>query len=87
MLVQIRANGESKRVTVGWHRDVAPDQARKDAAKLIVYIKAGLPPVETEPKAEATVADLADHDGDGVVCECMHRQDALTATKSLLRGK
>ncbi len=68
-VVQVRANGKSKRVTVGWHRDVAPDQARKDAAKLIACIKAGLTPVETEPKLEATVADLADRDGDGVVCE------------------
>ena len=39
-------------------RDVAPDRARKDAAKIIARLKAGLPPVEQEP--EPTVADLAE---------------------------
>ena len=59
-VVQARANGKSTRVTVGRHGDVAPDQARKDAARLIARIKAGLPPVETEPEAPPTVADLAE---------------------------
>ena len=57
-VVQARANGRSRRVTVGRHGDVAPDRARKDAAKIIARLKAGLPPVEQEP--EPIVADLAE---------------------------
>ena len=57
-VVQTRANGKSRRVTLGRHGDIAPDQARKDAAKIITRLKDGLPPVETEP--EPTVADLAE---------------------------
>ena len=59
-VVQARANGKSRRVTVGRHGDVAPDQARKDAAEIIARLKAGLPPVEQEPEPEPTVADLAE---------------------------
>ena len=42
---------------MGRHGDIAPDRAHKEAAKIIVRIKAGLPPVEPEPPP--TVADLA----------------------------
>ena len=59
-VVQARSNGKSRRVAVGRHGDVAPDQARKDAAGIIARIKAGLPPVEEEPAAPPTVADLAE---------------------------
>ena len=59
-VVQTRANGKSRRVTLGRHGDIAPDQARKDAAKIIARLKDGLPPVETEPEPEPTVADLAE---------------------------
>ena len=59
-VVQTRANGKSRRVTLGRHGDIAPDQARKDAAKIITRLKDGLPPVETEPEPEPTVADLAE---------------------------
>ena len=59
-VVQTRSNGSSKRVTIGRHGDIAPDQARKDAAGVIARLKAGLPPVETEPEAPPTVADLAE---------------------------
>ncbi|MCY4431843.1 MAG: integrase arm-type DNA-binding domain-containing protein, partial [Rhodospirillales bacterium] len=59
-VVQTRANGKSKRFTVGRHGDIAPDQARKDAANIIARLKAGLPPVEQEPQPEPTVADLAE---------------------------
>jgi len=58
-VVQTRVAGKSRRVTVGRHGDVAPDRARKDAAKIIARVKAGLPPVEIEPEAPPTVADLA----------------------------
>ena len=59
-VVQTRANGKSRRVTLGRHGDIAPDQARKDAAKIITRLKDGLPPVETEPEPKPTVADLAE---------------------------
>ena len=59
-VVQTRSNGSSKRVTIGRHGDIAPDQARKDAAGVIARLKAGLPPVETEPEAPPTVTDLAE---------------------------
>ncbi len=58
--MQTRANGKSKRFTVGHHGDIAPDQTRKDAANIIVCLKAGLPPVEQEPQPEPTVAALAE---------------------------
>lgn len=59
-VVQTRAGGKSRRVAVGRHGDIAPDRARKDAARIIARIKAGLPPVEAEPEAPPTVADLAE---------------------------
>ena len=59
-VVQTRANGKSKRFTVGRHGDIAPDQARRAAAKIIGRLKAGLPPVEKEPEPEPTVAHLAE---------------------------
>ena len=59
-VVQARRNGKSIRATVGRHGDVAPDEARKDAAKLLARIKAGRPLVEPDPKPEPTVADLAE---------------------------
>ena len=54
-VVQARANGKSRRVTVGRHGDIAPDQACKDAAKIIARLKAGLPPVEQEPDSVPSV--------------------------------
>ena len=59
--VQTRANGRSRRVTLGCHGDTAPGQVRKDAAKIIVRMKAGLPPVEQEPEPEPAVADPGGH--------------------------
>ena len=59
-VVQARSNGKSRRVAVGRHGDIAPDQARKDAAGIIARIKAGLPPKLVEPEAPPTVADLAE---------------------------
>ncbi len=58
-VVQTRANGKSRRFTVGRHGDIAPDQARKNAAKIIARLKTGLPAVEQAPEPEPTVADLA----------------------------
>ena len=60
-LVQTRAGGKSKRITVGRHGVVSADQARRKAAQMIARIKAGEDP---EPPAVTsadtpTVADLA----------------------------
>ena len=57
-VVQTRAGGRSKRVRVGRHGDLSPDQARKEAARLIACIKAG-EPLEAEAPPP-TVADLAE---------------------------
>ena len=59
-VVQTRRAGRSKRVTVGRHGDISPDQARKEAARIIARIKAGEPPVPEVPKAEPTMAELAE---------------------------
>ena len=59
-VVQTRRAGRSKRVTVGRHGDISPDQARKEAARIIARIKAGEPPVPEVPKVEPTVAELAE---------------------------
>ena len=57
-VAQTRANGKSRRFTIGRHGDIAPDRASKDAANIIARLKVGLPPVEPGP--EHTVADLAE---------------------------
>ena len=59
-VAQARAKGRSVRATVGRHGDIAPAEARREAAKLLARIKAGLPPVEPEPEPAPTVADLAE---------------------------
>jgi len=59
-VIQVRSQGRSLRLSLGRHGDIAPDQARKDATRIIARIKAGLPPVETQPEAPPTVADLAE---------------------------
>ncbi len=58
-VVQSRAGGKSRRATVGRHGAIAPDRARKEAARLIARIKAGQPLAEAAPEAPPTVADLA----------------------------
>ena len=59
-VLQTRAFGRSKRVTVGRHGTVTADEARKQAARIIARIKAGEPPVLDEPVADPTVGDLAE---------------------------
>ena len=60
-VVQTRAFGRSKRVTLGEHGNpLSADQARKEAAEVIVRIKTGQPPSPPEPANDPTVADLAD---------------------------
>ena len=43
-LVQTRASGKSRRITVGRHGVVSADQARRKAAQMIARIKAGEDP-------------------------------------------
>ena len=59
-IVQTRAFGRSKRVTLGTHGPLAAERARKDAAAVIARIKKGQSPVEPEPTPEPTIADLAE---------------------------
>ena len=59
-VVQTRAFGRSKRVTLGRHGELSPEQARKKAASVIAWIKAGESPVPSEPAPDPTVADLAE---------------------------
>ena len=59
-VVQTRALGRSKRITVGRHGEIAPDQARKEAAGIIARIKAGESPVPEDPVPDPTVGDLAE---------------------------
>ena len=59
-VVQTRAFGRSKRVTVGRHGTLTADEARKEAARIITRIKAGESPVPERPAAEPTVRDLAE---------------------------
>ena len=40
-LVQTRVGGKSKRIAVGRHSVISPDQARRKAARMIARIKAG----------------------------------------------
>ena len=59
-VVQTRAFGRSKRVTLGSHGKLTAEQARKNAAAVIARIKKGQPPVPPEPAPVPTVADLAE---------------------------
>ena len=61
-VVQTRALGRSKRVSLGKHGDITTEIARKNATAVIARIKKGQPPVpaEPEPAPEPTVADLAE---------------------------
>ena len=59
-VVQTRCAGRSKRVTVGRHGDVSPNQARKEAARIVACIKTGEAPIPVAPKADSTTAELAE---------------------------
>ena len=59
-VVQTRFVGSPKRITVGRHGDVSPDQARKEAARIIARIKDGETPIPVAPKAAPTMAELAE---------------------------
>ena len=61
-VVQTRALGRSKRVSLGQHGDTnfSVDHARRKAADVIARIKVGQPAVPPEPAPDPTVADLAE---------------------------
>ena len=59
-VVQTRAFGRSKRVTLGTYGKLTAEKARKNAAAVIARIKKGQPPVPPEPAPVPTVADLAE---------------------------
>ena len=59
-VVQTRAFGRSKRVTLGRYPALTPEAARKDATAVIARIKKGQSPVPPEPAPVPTVADLAE---------------------------
>ena len=59
-VVQCRARGAPKRVTLGRHGEMTPDQARETAATVIDRIKSGEDPMNPPPPPEITVADLAE---------------------------
>ena len=59
-VVQTRAFGRSKRMTLGTYPKLTPEVARENAAAVIARIKKGQPPVPPEPAPVPTVADLAE---------------------------
>ena len=59
-VVQTRARGAPRRVTLGVHGELTPERARKRAAFVIQRIKAGEDPAARPAPAETTVADLAE---------------------------
>ena len=59
-VVQTRGPAGLKRVTIGQHGEVTPEQARKDASEVIDRIKRGMDPMPEPPAPEVTIADLAE---------------------------
>ena len=61
-MVQSRGPSGSRRVTLGQHGEVMPEEARRLEARVIDRIKAGKKPLERkpEPEIEHTVAELAE---------------------------
>ncbi|MBF0184680.1 MAG: tyrosine-type recombinase/integrase [Magnetococcales bacterium] len=58
-LVQYRVAGRTRRVTIGPHGPVTPDQARAEASKLLGQVASGQDPAETRAAAK-TVPTLAE---------------------------
>ena len=59
-VVQSRAGGGPRRVTLGTHGEITATQARKRAAQVIDRIKRGEEPAAPLPQAGTTIADLAE---------------------------
>ena len=84
-VVQTRAFGRSKRVTLGRHGEVSADQARKEAIRIIARIKAGESATPAEPSAAPTVGDLAERYEREYVA--MHCKPATVAHYALMLRK
>ena len=84
-VVQTRAFGRSKRVTLGRHGEVSADQARKEAIRIIARIKAGESATPAEPSATPTVGDLAERYEREYVA--MHCKPATVAHYALMLRK
>ena len=59
-VVQSRGPAGLKRVSLGKHGDLAPEEARKKAAEVIDRIKRGEEPIPAPPAPDLTVAGLAE---------------------------
>ena len=61
-IVQYRCGGRSRRFSIGTHGRLTPDEARKEAQKLLGLVAAGSDPAETRKatRETATFADVAD---------------------------
>ena len=84
-VVQTRAFGRSKRVTLGRHGEVSADQARKEAIRIIARIKAGESATPAELSATPTVGDLAERYEREYVA--MHCKPATVAHYALMLRK
>ena len=58
-VVQTRGQGQSRRITLGRHGSLAPDDARRSAARIIARIKAWDEPEAAAPSDAVTVAEFA----------------------------
>ena len=84
-VVQTRAFGRSKRITLGRHGEVSADQARKEAVRIIARIKAGDSATTAEPSPAPTVGDLAERYEREYVA--MHCKPATVAHYGLMLRK
>ena len=59
-VVQTRGQGQSRRITLGRHASLSPEDARRSAARIIARIKAWDEPEEADPSDAVTVAEFAE---------------------------
>ena len=59
-VVQTRGAAGLKRVTIGRHGEITPEEARKNAREIIDCIKRGIDPKAEAPPPELTTAELAE---------------------------
>ena len=78
-VVQTRGPAGLKRVTIGRHGEVTPEEARKYAREIIDRIKRGMVPTPDEaPAPELTVADLAER--------CMRAHVAVNCSAGTMKN-
>ena len=80
-LAQCRARGKIKRVNLGCHGELTPDQARKRATEFIEHLKLDKDPAHTPHVPAVTVADLAKRYMSGHVA-----QNCSAHTAGIYRG-